>query len=202
MFNYSSVPTLLPVVGLAGLLAACTGSPHAGRRLQPAVPAAEMKLELVVPDEPLGLDSHSRIDARLTNASSQSVTVVLPGDGSEAGWRTPMISWSVVRTGPEAPSSENSSEKPVARCGNINPLRADEVVTLAPGESVSLGDWLGAPEFPSPGTYRVVLTYENDPKREWSGIPLGEHDPDAMARVRASTPVDVRSQEATVSVVE
>src|ERR1700733_14233174 len=69
--------------------------------------------------------------ADLINGSSQRITVVRPGDGSACGWRTPILPW----TPPMNPGGG---------CGNVNSLKAEEVVSLAPGQRLPLGDWMGA----------------------------------------------------------
>ena len=74
------------------------------------------------------------------------------------------------------------------RCGNINVLKADEIVTLKPGQRVPVSEWLHAPTFATAGTHKVVLEIENVPGHDWRGEPLGKHDPEAMDRVRKSTP--------------
>jgi hypothetical protein len=123
----------------------------------------------------------------LTNKDSVPVTVVLPGDGSDCGWRTPILTWT-------------PAVKMDRTCGNINALRAREIVTLLPGKSVSLGEWIAPPAPTRPGKHRFTLTYENKPGLAWRGVPLGQHDPAAMAKVKASTPLKVVSNTVEVEV--
>lgn len=125
--------------------------------------------------------------ALLVNRGKNEVLLVEPGNGSECGWRTPVVEWS------------RRQRRGGGRCGNINSLKPDEVFTLAPGESRELKGWIGVPYLSGPGRYRVSLRYTNEPQREWSGVPLDEHDPKAWEAVRRSTPVSVVSN--TVEVV-
>ena len=127
----------------------------------------------------------------ITNRSKKTVTLVQPGDGSLVGWRTPVIQWHV---------NGQRSKLPPGRCGNVNPLRANEVFTLKPGEHKQLSTWIGAPWLKSPGKYQVSLRYTNDPKLKWRGLPLGKHDPDAMKKVRTSTAVTLQSNVVQVQI--
>ncbi len=112
--------------------------------------------------------------AYLTNTGTRSLTLVLPGDGSTSGWRTPTIEWLL----------EPSWQVPwMVRCGNINALRRGEVFRLAPGETRELGPWIHLPGLRTPGTAKAVMHYSNVPDLEWRGIPLGSHDRAEMDRV-------------------
>ncbi len=128
----------------------------------------------------------AQFTAHLVNDGGNVVSVVLPGDGSSDGWRTPVIHW-------------NPPDQGGRFCGNINALTPDEVVDLAPGESVELV-WLGRPTFKEVGTYQVTLEYEHVPDRKWHGIPLGEHDPAAMRRVRGVPGIKLTSNVVEVHV--
>jgi hypothetical protein len=129
-----------------------------------------------------------KFTATVVNRGKQTVTLVEPGDGSECGWRTPLIEWLPRRPGR------------VARCGNINALRANEVFTLKPGQSRALSEWIGQPPLPGPGRHKVRLRYVNEPTRPWLGAPLGKHDPEAMKAVQRSTPLAIASNSVEVVV--
>ena len=131
-----------------------------------------------------------RFTIEVVNRSGREITLVKPGDGSDCGWRTPLVSWSVEGVKPGR----------FARCGNVNPLRPNEVFTLKPGQRASLSEWVGAPQLPGKGTYTVRFRYENRPRLKWSGLPLGKHDEGAMARVRASTPAAAVSNPVRIEV--
>jgi len=126
-------------------------------------------------------DQVPRFTATLVNRGKNEVTLVEPGDGSDYGWRTPLVEWSRRR------------RDEGIRCGNINSLKEDEVFTLRPGESRVLTDWIGQPYRSGPARYRVSLRYKNEPNREWYGVPLGDHDAKAIERVQRSTPISTVS---------
>ncbi len=138
----------------------------------------------------------------LINKDKVSHDIVLPGDGSLDHLRTPCIGWSMIDAhNPAAMHPDTTIRNERLRCGNINSLRMEEIVTLQPGDSCDLGDWSydwSLLEKDS-GTYRVVFDYENRPGMEWKGVPLGVHDPAAMERVRKSTACKVRSNEILVN---
>jgi hypothetical protein len=93
----------------------------------------------------------------LSNEGATPVGIVLPGDGSEVGWRTPVVTWSAT-----TPKGKPVAPKEVMRCGMMNRIEASEIVTLAPGASRVIDGWIPSPPF-APGTYDVRLTYRNDP---------------------------------------
>jgi hypothetical protein len=74
------------------------------------------------------------------------------------------------------------------------------VFDLKPGESHVFANWVPPVRVRLPGTYKLRLRYENNPLLEWGGLPLGEHDPAAMQRVRQSTPCVAVSNEVVVTV--
>lgn len=144
-----------------------------------------LRIELSVPQSSVAVNAQVLTTAHLVNDGREPVDVVLPGDGSTHGMRSPLVVWSH----PPLPGI----------CGNINALRADEVVTLAPGQRVKL-EWLGSLQFATPGRRRLQLRLEHDPERPWGGVPLGEHDPAAMARVRQIKPFIAVSNEVEIEV--
>jgi hypothetical protein len=125
------------------------------------------------------LDPWNAFEIELVNTGDRPVTLVMPGDGSGNGRRTPLLRW----------SASPDLEKPqVLYCGNINRLRPGEVFTLAPGERKKLREWV-PPIFGVAGrTYTVRLSYINDPALQWGGLELGPHDPATMRQVRESRP--------------
>jgi hypothetical protein len=127
-------------------------------------------------------------NVELTNTGDKPITVVQPGDGSCNGWRTPTIAWAADGTWPD-PKVQHP------RCGNINALGAAEVVDLAPGKSLQIGDWaVGSLSSEwKPGRHTVTLRYKHVPDLVWKGLPLGVHDEPAMKRIRASRPLIVES---------
>jgi hypothetical protein len=162
----------------------CAADPPQER--QGAAPAT-LDLRISAKEASVVLGQQPQITATITNKGSAPVTLVLPGDGSESGWRTPLVGFSSVKVDKDNP--KHPAAVPLyrgGRCGNINALKTNEVFTLAQGKSQDLTDWIGSPQLPGPGTYSVVLYYANEPGLKWQGVPLGRHDPDAMKRVGQS----------------
>ena len=141
------------------------------------------------------------IEAHITNLGDKPVTLVQPGDGSNCGWRTPLIGWSVRPAGdmrhPDKPRMTSQ-----ARCGNINTLGPDEVFTIESGATAKFSSWVMRPNIPGRGKHTVVFYYENRPDLQWKGIPLGRHDPAAMRKVKSSTPCKLVSNELIVERIE
>jgi len=166
---------------LAIVLAAAPEAPETGLALELKGPATAKKGEPV------------KLTVTLHNRGKQELTLVQPGDGSECGWRSPVVTWLVDGPKPRVG---------FGRCGNVNPLRASEVFVLKPGEKVELGAWVGGPNLTMPGKYSVKLRYVNDPAMKWKGLPLGNHDAAAMERVRRSSAVSVDSNPLEIVISE
>lgn len=129
------------------------------------------------------------IEVTLHNTDRDTVTLVLPGDGSYWGWRTPLMDWEV-----RAPGGPRLERTPVALCGNINPLHADQVFRLPPGAQRKFTT--AVPEYypyEKSHSYEFRLSYENRPHLAWGGLPLGAHDPNALRLLRQSTPCKLLS---------
>jgi hypothetical protein len=94
----------------------------------------------------------------LVNEGERSTRLVLPGDGSDLGLRTPTLTWRVTSNGRPVQQHE------VGPIGGLSRIEATEIFSLAPGERRSISAWVGAPSV-DPGTYEVALHYENDPQR-------------------------------------
>jgi hypothetical protein len=191
----------------AGLLAvgavACVDDKPADDPAKAAPDAAGLVLEIKLDGAEATVGKPVKVTATVTNQGKEAATLVQPGDGSEVGWRTPVIGWSAVKVA-SADAKANHPDKPELdhgrRCGNINALKNDEVFTLEPGKKKDLAEWVGQPSLPEPGTYKVVFYYANEPGQKWKGVPLGEHDAGAMARVQNSTPCRLKSNEVTITV--
>ncbi len=164
------------------------GSPHSD----------ELTLRFVSGTEALRADEYPTVKLYITNNGKETVTLVHPGDGSEVGWRTPVVQWSIQGPGDETPHFPFDHE--LIRCGNINTLKWDDVFRLAPGETKEMKTWL--PRFKAPGQYRVQIFYANRPWMKWSGIELGTPNPIAMWRVKNSTECSLSSNELFFTVTE
>jgi len=160
---------------------------------------AGCELRIKLPAQ-MRLDGQDQCMLYIKNLGTRPVTLVAPGDGSVAGWRTPILHWSFLPS-----DSWESHPAPAAgaggRCGNINSLEPKEVFQLAPGEEKELAWWHLFTGDVEPGNYRVRLYYDNIPDIKWRGIVLPQHDVEAMQRVKNSTPVSLVSNEVEVEVL-
>jgi len=186
------IPTLILAVSLTGSLSVSADPLPHPQEIAPAT----LDLHISAREASLIFGQQPHITATITNKGKAPVTLVLPGDGSECGWRTPLVGFSSIKIDQGiAKHPATVPQEYGSRCGNINHLTSDEVFTLVPGQSKDLSDWIGVPRLPEPGTYSMVFYYANDPERKWQGVPLGQHDPDAMKRVQKSYPCLLISNE-------
>ena len=170
-------------------------------RLNGAPHTNELSLLLSAETTALRVGQEPTIRIHVTNNSDETVTLVHPGDGSESGWRTPVVQWSILEAGDSAQHPAGPDFKLKVRgCGNVNALESDEVFRLGPGETKELKEWL--PPFVKPGSYRVKFLYANRPSMEWKGLALGVHHPGAMWRIRHSTECTLTSNELPFTISE
>lgn len=121
-------------------------------------------------------DSIYGINASIFNNSEDSIKIVLPGDGSKIGWRTPILRWSVIKVSEDNnhPNDLPEYQKGLGRCGNMNELKIDEIVTINPKSTLDLKGRIGVPRILGEvGSYSVKLYFLNDPnykvvKRKYS----------------------------------
>lgn len=165
---------LLSVSGLA---------PSVVRVYRPA--EVKLRIELSATSKSIRVGTRPEFVARLVNDGAEPITVVLPGDGSYSGRRTPVLRWD--------PPLERR-----AGCAHINALRADEVVTLAAGASVPLH--VSMREMTLVGKHALSLEMENIPDKQWGGILGGEHDPAALDRLRRTLPYEAKSNVVEIEV--
>jgi hypothetical protein len=168
----------------------------AGKAVQNVAANVALEMKIEAPAE-MRVGKYATFKIALTNRTQEVITLVRPGDGSNVGWRTPLTASMIVPESAFKVAPAWPEPRGYVRCGNINSLKADEVVTLRPGESLNYTDYV---QFAEPGKQVVVFYYRNVPGHPWSGLPLGAHDAVAMERVHGSTPVDVR-QEAVIEVL-
>jgi hypothetical protein len=162
-------------------------------------------IEIVLEPDEITIREGERIPVSVTvvNRGPSAVTLVKPGDGSASGWRTPVIGWWVVDARlTDKRHPQHISERTGGRCGNINALRIEEVFQLGPGQTIRLDEWLWRPPMNKAGKFRVAFHYRNVPQLQWSGLPLGTHDSEAMRLIRESTEVSIWSNEIAVTVGE
>jgi hypothetical protein len=106
----------------------------------------------------------------VNRSTTTSHAIVLPGDGSNAGWREPHV-YFTAEVLAEDGAWVATPMRGGGRCGNYDPYWLDEIVRLAPGASQRLG-WMGPlPTLPEHGRVRVRAHYAYNatpPGREWS----------------------------------
>src|SRR5438067_2030418 len=139
---------VLPICLLSGTTSPTAPAP------KPPEAFLELRLQTTTPHMKRGQDV--RWEVSIINHGQQAVTLVQPGDGSDCGWRTPVIEWVINgkvegagRLIEEVSKADSPVRKPVLkpaclspdfarsdRCGNINALKPDEVFVLKPGERV------------------------------------------------------------------
>lgn len=160
-------------------------------------PPAHCELQIELPTEAVVSEGVTAV-IRITNRGDNNITLVDPGSGdSLSHWRTPCVTWSWLSVASEETHSAAPLQLP--RCGNIDPLRPDEVFVLKPGASKVFTQTAPNIRQMEPGTYRVAYFYANIPDFDWQGVPLGPHDEEAMRRVKASNPVLLVSNEVTIT---
>lgn len=170
--------------------------------LAPRVLGQELPLSIQAPTKAIQVGDYPKFIVTIRNQGETPRMLVLPGDGSECKWRTPVIGWSVLSA--ESPEQKHPQAPPLsrgARCGDINAIKLIEVFILQPGESRQLGEWIGHPGFVEPGKFRVVFYYENIPTLKVSGIPLGNHETGVLQKIKQSYACRLISNEIIVDVL-
>lgn len=169
--------------------------------LVPPVTAQDLSVTIEAPAYPIHVHAYTEFSVRITNTGKRAAILTMPGDGSESGWRTPLVGWSILPAqDAEARHPELPPRNTEGRCGHVNSIGRDEVFVLNPGECRALADVAG-PWFPQEGRYRVVFYYQNLPALKPGGAPFAPHDPTALALMQRSTPCLLRSNELQVSVL-
>ncbi len=181
--------TALPLSAIALLVLLCKAKCQ----------AQTVELRLSAPKTTWRLKDYPRFAVTLRNNSAAPLTLVEPGDGSESGWRTPVVSWSVLPAKSVVKHPTHATPGHILRCGNMNPLAASEIFTLAPHQSRSLGGWLGVPPLRKPGRYRVKFFYANIPGQPW--VDEGQNDALLIQRVRRSSQCSLASNEIILTIV-
>lgn len=131
------------------------------------------------------------VKASLQNRGSRPVTLILPGDGSRMGRRTPVIEW-LFTPGGKIRGFEG--------CGVLNAFRADEVFTLQPDEMRIISQWVAPLELPPVSQCRAFMVYTNDPGLPFMGTLQRQYDRAAIARLLASDKCSVASNEIDITI--
>jgi hypothetical protein len=155
----------------------------------PAPPPCGVRLSIAVKPSPVSEGGWVEVTGTLKNEGPKPVVLVEPGDGSESGWRTPVLSWRARRI--EKSRGTEVSLEPEPRCGLMNgPDPEHEVFKLAPGASRRLSGWaLITPRLGPPGLYEIELTYTNDPRIGFRGNILDDPADSPYAKSMACTAV-------------
>jgi len=143
------------------------------------------------------------IHAELVNGGARERRLVLPGEGSAQGLRTPLLAWSIRGPGDTRSHAYRRPSTPSHQCGNLPAPRREELVALAPGEARSFRPDITRLVLRTPGVYRVVLYYENDPGADWGAWRMLAGDEAApWGEVAGSDAVRLASNELVFQVVE
>ncbi len=133
--------------------------------------AKEMDLRITTEQKKISLSNRAfpQVKVSLNNFTRETVKILQPGDGSKVGWRTPTIRWSVIDLATEDvhPDTLPDLKQRIARCGNMNGLNMNSIVTLKPKNGIKL-QWVSEPPIPrKPGKYSVKFYYQHDPNDAW-----------------------------------
>lgn len=171
-------PLCLGLFGAAALLLATAWAVDPHTRAHRPFNPADLTLRLTANTTDLFSGEQLRLTTRIENHGAESVMLCLPGEGSECGWRTPVVGWSDI--GPNDWATPHPSKPPLScgrDCGNIGGLMPEQFCTLKPGESREILVWnpriAYLPGHP-PGTYRLRFYYLNDPGMPWQGTYYNE----------------------------
>lgn len=134
------------------------------------------------------------VTVELVNHEKDPVVVIRPGDGSDCGWRTPVITWYL----------DEKKCSGIGGCANINPLQAKEIVELKAGGRLRLEEWLGVPpmEHFKPGIHHLYVEYDHRPDMKWGVFPRKTPESKTMERIRNSQPIKAVSNVVEIRVEE
>lgn len=131
------------------------------------------------------------IEITLRNDGPKKVVLVMPGEGSDVGARTPVIDWEIRDKAGNLLRREG-----VVFSGNRHELRSESVFDLAPHEERTFKYTIpeGYP-YEEGHKYLVTFKYENRPNMKWppASMVWAPDDPDAVQRLANSTPCQLVS---------
>ena len=163
--------------------------------------AQNLVLTIGPPTNTIHVGDYPQFTVTIVNQTTNSVTLVEPGDGSDSKWRTPFVGWSVL--GPDDKEAQHPKDPPVETrdCGNINPIKLSEIFTLRPSERRRLS-WVGYPQFREPGRHHLVFYYQNIPNLNVHGILMGPNENGTIEAMHNSTPCRLVSNEIVVDILK
>lgn len=153
-----------------------------------------------------------RLSVSIKNSGSKPVSLVLPRDGSDYGWRTPVIGISKIEvwqephiyyeeSPPVRPKAPRHPTKPpletMMRCGNYADLMRSDIFILAPGQSQQLfeRDFHGE----KGSNWRLLAYYVNDPDMTWVNSSCVMEERGARALLKKTVKCSLRSNEVRFS---
>jgi hypothetical protein len=162
-------------------------------------PKPPFRLELKPSKATYAFGQIPQLDLRWVNQSGKPQQVVRPCDGSQDGARFPEYRWTFQRV-----DGAKITRQQLGRCGNVNSLKADDFVVVAPTSEHPIkvaanNAWLSLPgdglTWLTPGKYRATLTYSFQPKQleRCYGRMNGDCPPDIAKRIRATPARTVKS---------
>ena len=187
--------------------------PTVERFVDGGVDAPELDCVLSSPRSEWRLGEKVDLRVRIINRSSESVRLIGSLDGSDIGWRFPHCTFEIV--GPDGAPTESDN---LRRCGNMNDLRHEEIVEVAPGASFDpyqkldnygfFEHWIFYSDpFKEPGEYKLRFRYstETDDDKAFMGdlrMMDGEYEPELAALVRGVPRLVVESNELSIRITE
>lgn len=124
-------------------------------------------------------------------SKDRTIPVVLPGDGSESGWREPHVHWTATQVLPDG-TERPIEPQPLFRCGMFDPDWQKDVVKLAAGESRELRDWMPSLatmfDFQEKGRVRLTAHYVYRAGAAAKGNPIAEAAPSKGTGAMGDTP--------------
>ncbi|MCP4438273.1 MAG: hypothetical protein GY810_04950 [Aureispira sp.] len=150
------------------------------------------------------------INAQLLNNSTDSLLVVLPGEGSVSGWRTPIMGWSIINLDSNEVHSDNFPSIPelTLLCANVNQVTEKDLTKIAPASSASLS-WIDfhrvfdVKTLNKVGTYSIKLYYKNTPDLDWEKIGYLSYTEEAAIRIKNETQeFMISSNEIIIKIIE
>lgn len=142
---------------------------------------------------------------KLVNHSRTAThTVVRPNEGSESGWREPHVFWTATLVGADGVERPVLAA-PYGRAGTFVGEWWKEVVKLAPGEAIGVGNLIPlqqAFDVQDDGKLRVVAHYAWDGGKNTRGDPLGGNSaaPADLGGMKGVAPFEIVSKPVEIEV--
>ena len=139
-----------------------------------------VSLQLVSPKAKFKSGEQVTFSAHAKNLSKQEIELVTEQDSMNWGRKSPLL---VLESKQSDGKWSPLVLQGVGRCGNANPLKVADFVTIAPGKSAEILHGMAWTKYEvteclkAPGTYRIRLRYDSTAKlNSWLGGPLTESE--------------------------